>query len=48
MTSSADEEKRAAAEGVPVGSDSSDPHDSGVERKLVWKPDLILMPAISV
>ncbi|KAI2635788.1 MFS general substrate transporter [Hypomontagnella submonticulosa] len=50
MATVADEEKQLDADVVAVGSDSSSQQltDKALERKLVWKTDLILMPALAL
>lgn len=50
MATVADEEKQLDADVVAVGSDSSSQQltDKALERKLVWKTDLILMPALGM
>lgn len=46
----ADEEKQLGTNVVAIGSDSGSqkPRDKALEKKLIWKTDLILMPALGM
>ncbi|KAI4861915.1 MFS general substrate transporter [Hypoxylon rubiginosum] len=46
----ADEEKQLGTNVVAIGSDSGSqkPRDKALEKKLIWKTDLILMPALAL